>query len=57
MGFSGINNEPFVSMYGPFFADQLESAGIGFSREMELIRRAREHDLLNGGMGHVTGRG
>jgi len=46
MGFSGINNEPFCGLYGPYFARQLEQAGLGFSREVELIRRARERDLF-----------
>ena len=46
LGFSGITNEPFVGMYGPAFADQLEAAGIGFSREVELIARARAADLF-----------
>jgi predicted TIM-barrel enzyme len=46
-GFSGFTNEPFAGIYGPEFAEQLESAGIGFSREVELIRRAREMDALS----------
>lgn len=45
-GFSGVTNEPFCSLYGPAFAGQLERAGIGFSREVELIGRARERELL-----------
>ncbi|HBT20850.1 MAG TPA: hypothetical protein DEA47_05775 [Peptococcaceae bacterium] len=40
LGYSGVTNEPFVGMYGSEFAAQLEKAGIGFSREVELIRRA-----------------
>jgi predicted TIM-barrel enzyme len=46
MGFSGVTNEPFVGLYGPEFAGQLEAAGIGFSREVELIRLARELDVF-----------
>jgi len=46
IGFSGVTNEPFVGIYGPEFGGQLESAGIGFSREVDLIARARARDLF-----------
>ena len=46
MGFSGVNNEPFVGLYGSYFANQLEQMGIGFSREVELISRARAKDIF-----------
>ena len=46
LGFSGITNEPFAAMYGPAFAGQLEAAGIGFSKEVELIARASTADLF-----------
>ncbi len=42
LGFSGVTNEPFVGMYGKEFAAQLEAAGLGFSRELELIATARK---------------
>jgi len=45
-GFSGVTNEPFVGLYGEEFAAQLEAAGIGFSREVELIKRAHERDIF-----------
>lgn len=45
-GFSGVTNEPFVGLYGQYFADQLERAGLGFSREVELIRRARAKGIF-----------
>ncbi len=45
-GFSGVTNEPFVGLYGQYFADQLEQAGLGFSREVELIRRARDKGIF-----------
>jgi predicted TIM-barrel enzyme len=45
-GFSGITNEPFAGIYGPEFADQLESAGIGLSREVKMIERAHRKDLF-----------
>ena len=46
LGFSGVTNEPFCSMYGPAFSTELEAAGIGFSREVELIAKARERDIF-----------
>lgn len=46
MGFSGITNEPFAGLYGPAFAKQLEQAGIGFSREVELIKTAHQKDIF-----------
>lgn len=46
MGFSGINNEPFVGLYGKYFSDQLERAGLGFSCEVELIRKARNKNIF-----------
>ncbi|HHW40928.1 MAG TPA: phosphoenolpyruvate hydrolase family protein [Syntrophomonadaceae bacterium] len=49
MGFSGITNEPFVGIYGREFAEQLEAAGIGFSREVELIRTAHRKDVFTVG--------
>jgi predicted TIM-barrel enzyme len=49
MGFSGFTNEPFVGIYGQDFASQLEAAGLGFSREVELIRTCHERDLFTFG--------
>lgn len=46
MGFSGVTNEPFVGLYGPAFAAELEAAGIGFSREVELIELAHRKDVF-----------
>lgn len=46
IGFSGITNEPFVGIYGKEFAEQLEAAGIGFSREVKLIETARQKDIF-----------
>lgn len=46
MGFSGVTNEPFVGLYGPVFAAQLEAAGIGFSREVELIALAHRKNIF-----------
>jgi predicted TIM-barrel enzyme len=46
LGFSGITNEPFVGLYGPAFAAELESAGIGFSREVALIEHANRRGVF-----------
>jgi predicted TIM-barrel enzyme len=46
MGFSGINNEPFCGLYGEYFANELEKVGLGFSREVELIRLAHEKNIF-----------
>jgi predicted TIM-barrel enzyme len=49
LGFSGVTNEPFAGIYGPAFAAQLEQAGLGFSREVELIALAHEKDIFTSG--------
>ncbi len=49
MGFSGVTNEPFAGIYGPAFAAQLEQAGLGFSREVELIALAHQKDIFTSG--------
>ncbi|HHV35830.1 MAG TPA: phosphoenolpyruvate hydrolase family protein [Syntrophomonadaceae bacterium] len=46
MGFSGCTNEPFVGIYGEKFAAQLEAAGLGFSKEVELIKTCHERDVF-----------
>lgn len=46
LGFSGVTNEPFVGLYGPAFAAELEAAGIGFSREVDLIALAHRKDVF-----------
>ncbi len=46
MGFSGVTNEPFAAMYGPHFLKELEKSGIGFSRELELIRTASQKNMV-----------
>lgn len=47
LGFSGITNEPFAGLYGEAFAKQLEDAGIGFSREVDLIKTAHQMDIFS----------
>lgn len=49
MGFSGVTNEPFAGIYGPEFAGQLESAGLGFSREVEMIALAHSKAIFTFG--------
>jgi len=46
MGFSGFTNEPFAGIYGQEFGAQLEVAGLGFSREVELIKTCHERDVF-----------
>lgn len=46
IGFCGITNEPFVGIYGQEFTAQLEAAGLGFSKEVELIRTCHERDVF-----------
>lgn len=47
MGFSGFTNEPFVGIYGQEFGAQLEAVGLGFSREVELIRTCHKRNLFS----------
>ena len=47
LGFSGFTNEPCAGFYGPEFAIQLESVGLGFSREVELISIANRKDVFS----------
>ena len=49
LGFSGVTNEPFAGIYGPEFAAQLEGAGLGFSREVELIALAHSKGIFTYG--------
>ena len=46
LGFSGIQNFPTVGLYDGSFRQALEETGISFDQEVELIRAARELDLL-----------
>ncbi len=42
LGAAGVTNEPFIGIYSEDLQSQLEAAGLGFSREVELISRAVE---------------
>jgi predicted TIM-barrel enzyme len=46
LGGAGATNEPFVGIYGAEMRWQLDAAGVGFSRELELVRRAGARGLL-----------
>jgi predicted TIM-barrel enzyme len=45
-GFSGVQNFPTVGLIDGTFRANLEETGMGFENEIELIRLAREQDLL-----------
>lgn len=45
-GFSGVQNFPTVGLYDGRFRANLEETGISYDQEVEMIRLARELDLL-----------
>jgi predicted TIM-barrel enzyme len=45
-GFSGVQNFPTVGLIDGLFRQNLEETDMGFDREVEMIRTARELDLL-----------
>src|SRR5271170_6658133 len=45
-GFSGVQNFPTVGLIDGSFRQGLEETGMGFDKEVEMIRLARELDLL-----------
>jgi len=46
MGFSGVQNFPTVGLYDGNFRTDLEETGMGYDLEVELIRLAREREML-----------
>jgi predicted TIM-barrel enzyme len=46
LGFSGIQNFPTVGLIDGVFRANLEETGMGYTLEIEMIRKARELDLL-----------
>ena len=46
LGFSGVQNFPTVGLIDGTFRAGLEETGMGYAHEVELIRQARELDLL-----------
>jgi predicted TIM-barrel enzyme len=47
MGFSGINNFPTHSIIDGHFRDVLEETGMGFEKEVEMVRLATKMDLFS----------
>ncbi|MDP6543771.1 MAG: phosphoenolpyruvate hydrolase family protein [Phycisphaerae bacterium] len=46
IGFSGVQNFPTVGLYDGMFRKNLEETGMGYSLEVEMVRMAREMDML-----------
>ena len=46
MGFSGVQNFPTVGLFDGVFRKNLEETGLGFGHEVDMIRKARELDML-----------
>jgi predicted TIM-barrel enzyme len=46
IGFSGVQNFPTVGLFEGRLRQNLEETGMGFDREVEMIRLAREMDLF-----------
>jgi predicted TIM-barrel enzyme len=46
LGFAGVQNFPTVGLFDGVFRQNLEETGMGYGLEVELIRHARELDLL-----------
>jgi predicted TIM-barrel enzyme len=46
LGFAGVQNFPTVGLIDGTFRANLEETGMGYGVEVEMIARAREHDLL-----------
>lgn len=46
IGFSGVQNFPTVGLYDGLFRQNLEETGMGYSLEVDMIRKAHELDLL-----------
>jgi predicted TIM-barrel enzyme len=46
MGFAGVQNFPTVGLYDGMFRQNLEETGMGYELEVEMVRLARERDLV-----------
>lgn len=46
IGFVGVQNFPTVGLFDGKFRQNLEETGMGFEREVEMIRHAHEMDLV-----------
>jgi predicted TIM-barrel enzyme len=47
MGFSGVNNFPTHSIIDGHFRDVLEETGMGFEKEVEMVRLATKMDMFS----------
>jgi predicted TIM-barrel enzyme len=54
-GFAGVQNFPTVGLIDGLFRANLEETGMGYDKEVELIRLAREMDLLTTPYAFTTG--
>ena len=50
IGFSGVQNFPTVGLFEHTFRANLEETGMGYGLEVDMIRLAREKDLLDGSL-------
>jgi len=46
MGFAGVQNFPTVGLYDGVFRQNLEETGMGYELEVQMVRLARERDLV-----------
>jgi len=46
LGFSGVQNFPTVGLFDGVFRQNLEETGMGYGLEVEMIRQARQLDML-----------
>lgn len=46
MGFSGITNVPTAGLYDGTFRRHIDATGLGYPREVELIRMCRDRDVF-----------
>ena len=46
MGFDGVQNFPTVGLMDGMFRRNLEETGIRYSQEVDMVRQAREYDML-----------
>lgn len=47
LGFSGVINFPSIGRFDGNFRQELEAAGFGFEREVDLVRKAREREVFS----------
>ena len=46
MGFSGVQNFPTVGLFDGVMRENMEATGLGYDKEIEMIRLARDMDLF-----------